>query len=147
MEAEGETPPNDDGPHTEAADDASVELLRQLELRRGNVYAPDCPSRALLDHLTSRWGVLVMVVLSGGPRRFSELTAMIGGISDKMLSQTLKALAADGFITRAVEDGPPVRVAYGLTEPGREASGLLAELISWLELNVGALMEAGAENE
>lgn len=118
-----------------------------METLRGDAYAPECPSRALLDHVTSRWGVLVMVALQGGPQRFSELTAIIGGISDKMLSQTLKTLSTDGFIARVVSDDPPVKVSYHLTEPGREASIRLADFVHWLESNVGALAEAADRTE
>lgn len=107
---------------------------------RGDVYAPDCPSRSLLDHVSSRWGVLVLVLLLERPHRFSELAATILGISDKMLSQTLKVLAADGFVRRVVADDAPVRVTYELTDHGREVATRLAELVEWLQENVGAVL-------
>jgi len=115
-------------------------LIEQRE--RGNVYAPDCPSRPLLDHITSRWGVLVLVLLLDRPHRFSEMSSLIGGVSDKMLSQTLKTLAADGFVTREVGVDGPVRVAYDLTPAGRGAAERLAELVSWLEANVAEFAPA-----
>jgi DNA-binding HxlR family transcriptional regulator len=117
-------------------------LREQAEL--GDVYAPSCPSRALLDHVTSRWGVLVLVLLIDRPHRFNELSTAVSGVSDKMLSQTLKTLAADGFINRVVSSEPPVKVSYELTEPGREVAVRLAELVEWLEQNVGGLIEAAA---
>ena len=110
------------------------------QARRGDVYAPDCPSRALLDHVTSRWGVLVMVLLLDRPHRFSELATTILGVSDKMLSQTLKLLVADGFVNREVTPEPPVRVSYELTDSGREVSERLAELVEWLETNLGRVL-------
>jgi DNA-binding HxlR family transcriptional regulator len=103
---------------------------------RGDVTSVACPSRALLDHVTSRWGVLVLVGLLQGPKRFSELTASIEGISDKMLSQTLKTFVADGLATRSVSEQPPVRVTYELTDPGAEVARRLAELVEWLEDNI-----------
>lgn len=119
-------------------------LRRRLhdDARRGDVYAPDCPSRALLDHVTTRWGVLVLTLLLGGPHRFGELAAAVPGLSDKMLSQTLKTLSSDGFIERSVEPGPPVRVSYRLTPVGVEAASRVAELVEWLEENVGRLVAA-----
>lgn len=119
-------------------------IRRQLEdqARRGDVYAPECPSRALLDHVTSRWGVLVLVLLLERPLRFGELSSTIMGVSDKMLSQTLKQLASDGFVRRMVDEGPPVRVAYELSDPGREVARRLAELVEWLEGNLGEVLAA-----
>lgn len=114
----------------------------QAEITRGNVYAPDCPSRALLEHVTSRWGVLVLGLLLDGPHRFNELGALIAGVSDKMLSQTLKVLVADGFVERLVDDGPPVRVSYRLSEAGHEVASRIAELVEWLEDNVAAIEAA-----
>lgn len=110
------------------------------QARRGDVYAPECPSRALLDHVTSRWGVLVMVLLLERSHRFSELAATVMGVSDKMLSQTLKQLVADGFVRRIVTDDQPVRVTYELTAAGREVATRLADLVEWLEDNVGAVL-------
>jgi DNA-binding HxlR family transcriptional regulator len=111
---------------------------------RGNVYAPDCPSRALLDHVTTRWGVLVLSLLLDRPHRFGELASSVSGLSDKMLSQTLKTLVADGFVDRFVEDGPPVRVTYRLSDVGLEVATRVADLVEWLEENVGALEAAKA---
>lgn len=107
---------------------------------RGDVYAPDCPSRRLLDHVTSRWGMLVLVLLLQRPHRFSELASTVLGVSDKMLSQTLKILVADGFVLRHVTPEPPVRVSYEVTDAGREVAVRLAELVTWLEMNVEGVL-------
>jgi len=115
-------------------------LRRHLQEGRGNIYAPDCPSRALLDHVTARWSVLVLALLLERPHRFNELAGAVSGMSDKMLSQTLKTLTADGFVERLVSDGPPVRVSYRLTPAGTEVAGRIAELVEWLEENVGVLL-------
>lgn len=119
-------------------------IRRQLRegALRGDVYAPECPSRALLDHVTTRWGVLVLILLLDRPHRFAELAASVNGVSDKMLSQTLKILAADGFVERVVDGGPPVRVEYRLTEAGSHVATRVADLVEWLEENVGVI-EAG----
>lgn len=118
---------------------AAIRDRMHADRGRGDVYAPNCPSRALLDHVTTRWGVLVLVLLLGGPHRFGELAAGVAGVSDKMLSQTLKVLTADGFVARVVDGGPPVRVAYALTDTGVEVATRVAELVEWLEENVGAI--------
>lgn len=125
---------------TAAGERIRAELRDQAQ--RGDVYAPECPSRALLDHVTSRWGVLVLVLLLDRPHRFSELAGTILGVSDKMLSQTLKQLAADGFVRRVVTPATPVRVTYELTEVGIEVGARLAELVEWLQENVGTVLAA-----
>lgn len=122
-----------------------ADLRRHLRTQRGNVYAPECPSRKLLDHVTTRWGVLVLALLLERPHRFSELAGAVVGISDKMLSQTLKTLSADGFVERVVGEGPPVRVEYHLTGTGIEVAGRVAELVEWLELNVGTIEASRSE--
>ncbi len=101
-----------------------------------DVYAPECPSRAVLDHVTSRWGVLVLVALLDGPMRFSELRRLIGGVSDKMLSQTLKVLQDDHVIERQAYLEMPMRVEYALTELGEELAERLGGLVEWIESNL-----------
>jgi DNA-binding HxlR family transcriptional regulator len=108
------------------------------ELRRGNVMAADCPSRGVLQHLTNRWGTLVMVALATGPHRFAELRRAVGGVSERMLSQTLKDLEADGFVLRTAHPVVPPHVDYELTGLGREAAKHVVALVGWIE---GALPE------
>lgn len=103
---------------------------------RGDLTAADCPSRIVLDHVTSRWGVLVLVALCEGPRRFAALRRRIGGVSDKMLAQTLRTLADDGFVARTVHDATPVRVEYALTPLGAELAERLVALTDWIEEHV-----------
>ncbi len=110
----------------------------------GNVLAAECPSRPVLQHLTSRWGVLVMVALATGPHRFAQLRRAVGGVSERMLSQTLKELEADGFVLRVAQDVVPPHVDYSLTPLGREAAGHLIPLIRWIEGNIGTLRAARA---
>ncbi len=102
----------------------------------GNVLAPDCPSRAVLSHVTSRWGVLVLVVLLGGMHRFSQLRKEVGGVSEKMLAQTLVALESDGFVLRTALPVIPPHVEYSLTPLGREVAERLEVLVDWIEDNL-----------
>ncbi|MFE3838991.1 winged helix-turn-helix transcriptional regulator [Pseudogemmobacter sonorensis] len=110
--------------------------------QRGNVMAADCPSRRMLQHLTNRWGTLIMVTLATGPHRFAQLRRAVGGVSERMLSQTLKELEADGFVRRLAHDVVPPHVEYSLTPAGRGAACHLIALVGWLEENVGAIQAA-----
>lgn len=101
--------------------------------QRGNLLAPDCPSRPVLQHLTSRWGALVMIALAIGPHRFAELRRRVGGISERMLSQTLQELEGDGFVLRTAHPVVPPHVDYELTPMGREAAGHVLGLTRWIE--------------
>src|SRR5512145_899555 len=85
-------------------------------MQRGVVFSAECPSRVILNHVTSRWGVLVLVALRGGTHRFSELRRKIGGVSEKMLAQTLQQPEQDGFIDRV-----------GVASGGAAACGVFAD--------------------
>ena len=101
----------------------------------GEVFAAGCPSRVVLDHVTSKWGVLVLVALADGPQRWSELRRRAEGISEKMLAQTLRTLEADGFVHRDAQPVIPPRVDYSLTERGAELVALLLPLFGWVVAN------------
>ncbi|MGN5633334.1 winged helix-turn-helix transcriptional regulator [Streptomyces sp. AC154] len=92
------------------------------------VFHTDCPARDMVDHVTSRWGVWVLISLRGNDLRFYELRNSIQGVSEKMLSQTLRALVQDGLVRREVEPTTPPQVTYGLTEFGRHVSEPLTDL-------------------
>lgn len=96
------------------------------------VFSANCPSRSLLEHLTSKWGVLVVVALCPGPLRWSELRHRIDGVSEKMLAQVLRILADDGLISRTQAPAMPPHVTYALTDAGREAASLLLPLLEWI---------------
>lgn len=100
---------------------------------RGNVLAPDCPSRPILQHLTSRWGTLVMIALATGPHRFAQLRRRVGGVSERMLAQTLQDLEADGFVLRTAHPVVPPHVDYELTPLGVEAAAHVVALTAWVE--------------
>lgn len=99
---------------------------------RHDVFHSDCPAREIFDHVTSRWGMLILCALGTGPHRFYELRDRIGGISEKMLSQNLRILARDGLIERTVEPATPPRVSYTLTPLGAELATRLQGLIKWI---------------
>jgi DNA-binding HxlR family transcriptional regulator len=94
-----------------------------------------CPSRVVLDHVTSKWGVLVLVALSEGTLRWGELRRRVQGISEKMLAQTLRTLERDGFVRREAQPVIPPRVDYSLTDRGRELASLLLPLLEWVAAN------------
>jgi DNA-binding HxlR family transcriptional regulator len=95
------------------------------------VFPAGCPSRTLLDHITSKWGVLILLALSEGGQRWSELRRRAEGISEKMLAQTLKTLERDGLVSRHAQPVIPPRVDYSLTATGYELAGLLVPLVAW----------------
>lgn len=101
----------------------------------GNVFDPNCPSRVLLDHVTSRWGVLILVALSSGTMRWSELRRWVKGVTEKMLAQTLRTLEADGLVLRDVYPVVPPRVDYSLTDRGQQLVALLLPLVGWIAAN------------
>lgn len=115
-------------------DDETLPLSERM--RRGQLFAADCPSRGVLDHVTSRWGVLALVALRDGTLRFSELRRRIGGVSEKMLAQTLQVLEEDGFVLRTAHPEVPPRVDYRLTPLGTEVAAHVAALVDWIELNL-----------
>ena len=91
-----------------------------------------CPSRIVLDHVTSKWGVLVIIALSEGSLRWSGLRTVVDGISEKMLAQTLRTLEADGFVLRVAQASIPPRVDYSLTPLGDELAEKLLPLMGWI---------------
>ncbi len=101
-----------------------------------DVFHTECSARQMLDHVTSRWGIWVLLRLhEQRPLRFYELRDRIGGISEKMLSQTLRNLVQDGLVWREVEPDTPPKVAYGLTPLGGGLCGHLAAMLDWIEAN------------
>jgi DNA-binding HxlR family transcriptional regulator len=118
----------------------SISLLERI--RTGEVLARDCPSREILNHVCSRWGVLVLVVLLDGVHRFSELRRKIGGVSEKMLSQTLQSLEQDGFVDRKALPVVPPHVEYRLTAMGEEVALQMDGLTTWIEENLPRILAA-----
>lgn len=116
------------------------------------VFAPDvfssaCTSRTALQHLTGRWGSLIMVALklSGEPMRFGEIRRRIDGVSERMLSQTLGQLERDGMVVRTVHSTIPPNVDYGLTPLGVKVAVPLAELTAVVEAELPQVIAAQQE--
>lgn len=114
----------------------------ESKIRRGEFMDVNCPSREVLKHMTNRWGVLVLVALLGGTHRFSELRRKIGGVSEKMLSQTLQDLEADGFVKRISHPVVPPHVEYNLTDLGEQAAAKVAAIVDWIEENMPVIMRS-----
>ncbi|HDL8504642.1 TPA: helix-turn-helix transcriptional regulator [Yersinia enterocolitica] len=111
------------------------------QVRRGELLNANCPSREILKRITSRWGGLVLIALSNETLRFSALRRKIGGVSEKMLAQTLQNLEEDGFIERIAYPVVPPHVEYKLTPLGKEAQEQVEGLALWLEENLHRIME------
>ena len=107
-------------------------------------YQRDCPSRLLLDRIGDRWTVLIVGALDAGPRRFSEIATEVEGISQKMLTQTLRSLERDGFVARTAYPVVPPHVEYELTELGRSLRQQLRELESWAVENMDDVVQRQA---
>ena len=110
------------------------------DLFPGGVFPSACPSRTVLDHVTSKWGVLVLVALDGRTLRGGELRRTVEGISEKMLAQTLKTCEADGLVAREARPVIPPHVEYSLTPPGRELVDLLKPLLRWISVNAESMV-------
>jgi DNA-binding HxlR family transcriptional regulator len=102
--------------------------------------AADCPTRLVLDHVMSRWGVLLLLALSERTMRWGELRRVVEGISEKMLAQTLRTLERDGIVLREVTPSVPPRVDYSLTERGEALVERLLPLVEWVADNSDAIV-------
>jgi DNA-binding HxlR family transcriptional regulator len=122
------------------ANAASLPLAEQMA--RGNVFSDRCPSREVLQHVTSRWGVLVLVALLGGTHRFSDLRRKVAGVSERMLAQTLQWLEADGLVLRQAFPVVPPHVEYSLTPMGIEAGQRVQALADWIEGSLPHILAA-----
>jgi DNA-binding HxlR family transcriptional regulator len=110
-----------------------------------DVFARACPSRPVLEHLTGRWGVLVLAGLHAGPVRFNALRRRIDGISEKMLSQTLQSLERDGLVEREVQAVMPPKVEYRLSSLGTDIATKLLDLVESLEARMPEILEAQSQ--
>ena len=101
------------------------------DMRPGNPYAADCPTRQLLDRIGDRWTVLIIGALSDGPLRYTALATRIEAISQKMLTQTLRALERDGIVVRTVLPVIPPHVEYELSSLGSDLLATVSVLERW----------------
>jgi DNA-binding HxlR family transcriptional regulator len=107
-----------------------------------DVFDRNCPSRATLDHVTGRWGVLALAALLDGSQRFNALRRHIDGVSEKMLSQSLRALERDGLVERTQSSVMPPVVHYELTPLGRDAAEQAVGQLRWLEAHMSQIIDA-----
>jgi DNA-binding HxlR family transcriptional regulator len=120
----------------------TAEQRRQDAKEAFDAFVADCPSRKLLDRISDKWVTLVLVSLADGPQRFSELSRRLAGVSQKMLTQTLRTLERDGLVTREVTASVPVRVDYELTDLGRSLLAPIAAMKAWAEEHMARVRRA-----
>jgi DNA-binding HxlR family transcriptional regulator len=111
---------------------------------RGDLFDPGCPTRLVLDRIGDKWTVLVVLLLSDGPMRFSELRGHLGAVAPKVLTQTLRRMERDGLVAREVFAEVPPRVQYALTVLGDSLTEPIAVIADWAEANVGRITAAQA---
>jgi len=107
-----------------------------------DVYNESCPTRMVLDRIADKWTVLIVGALENKTKRFGELRREIGGVSQKMLTQTLRGLERDGLVTRVVYASVPPKVEYSLTELGRTLVRTLEAICDWSEKNIEDVLKA-----
>jgi DNA-binding HxlR family transcriptional regulator len=108
-----------------------------------DVYSAKCPTRQVLDHIAGKWTVLIVDALQQqGTMRYTELSRRISGISQKMLTQTLRSLESDGFLTRTVHPTIPPQVEYELTDLGLSLAEPIAALRLWTERHINEIERA-----
>ena len=115
---------------------------REQERVAFDAFLADCPSRLVLDRISDKWVTLVIASLADGPRRFSEVSRQLAGVSQKMLTQTLRTLERDGLVSRTVTPSVPVRVDYELTALGHSLLEPIKHLKAWAEDHVPEVREA-----
>jgi DNA-binding HxlR family transcriptional regulator len=106
---------------------------REVEREAYDAFLASCPTRQLLDRISDKWVSLVLVALADGPRRYSDISRQIAGVSQKMLTQTLRTLERDGLLTRTVTPAVPVRVDYALTPLGESLQEVMRAIKDWAE--------------
>jgi DNA-binding HxlR family transcriptional regulator len=109
---------------------------------RGNVFDLSCPSRRVLDRVGNKWTLLVVECLQEGTHRFSQLRQRIGGVSQKVLTQTLRRMERDGLVIRTVYAEVPPRVEYALTDLGRTLIEAVDPIARWAEEHMTAIESA-----
>ncbi len=107
-----------------------------------DAYNEHCPTRVVLDRIADKWTVLIVGALDDKTKRFGELRREIGGISQKMLTQTLRGLERDGIVVRSVYASVPPKVEYSLTDLGRTLVHILEGIRAWSESNIESVLKA-----
>lgn len=109
-----------------------------------NVFDGNCPTRQVLDRIADKWTVLIIRRLSDGTLRFAQLRRAVDGISQKVLTSTLRGLERDGLVSRRIYASVPPRVEYSLTDLGRSLSDLVERICGWAEANIEQVQDARA---
>ena len=127
---------------TDAAERSSMAASRggEAAVFDFDILSPACPSRTVLRHVVDRWTPLVVTVLADGPSRFGQLRARVGGVTPKVLTQTLRSMERDGLVTRTQLPGVPPRVDYELTDLGRSLQAPIDALRTWIEANSARIL-------
>lgn len=112
------------------------------KLRAGDIYDVTCPSRSVIKMLADKWTMLVLESLSSGPMRFGELRRQVGGVTQKMLTQTLRSLERDGLVLRVVYPSAPPSVEYSLTPLGVSITAITGQMCHWAEDNMKPVLIA-----
>jgi DNA-binding HxlR family transcriptional regulator len=107
-----------------------------------DAYNEHCPTRVVLDRIADKWTVLIVGALDDKTKRFGELRREIGGVSQKMLTQTLRGLERDGIVVRSVYASVPPKVEYSLTDLGRTLVHILEGIRAWSESNIESVLKA-----
>lgn len=113
----------------------------QIKASTPQVFEPGCSTRVILDHVMSKWGVLVLSSLSDGTRRWGELRREVGGISEKMLASTLRTLSDDGLVHRESFPAVPPHVEYSLTPLGRDLMERMLPLVEWVADHADGMLD------
>ena len=111
-----------------------------------DMFQADCPGRQILDTVTSRWGVLILIALRERPHRFAQLRDRIEGVSEKMLSQTLRGLTRHGLVLRTVTPTVPVQVTYSLTPLAHDLTDRLTSLVTWIGAHTDTMLAAAQQD-
>ncbi|MDJ0346878.1 helix-turn-helix domain-containing protein [Streptomyces sp. H10-C2] len=114
----------------------TVAEVRAEARQEYDAYLAACPARRLLDRISDKWVSLLLTALADRPMRYGELARRIAGVSQKMLTQTLRALERDGLVTRTVTPTVPVRVDYELTPLGESLLPVMRAVKDWAEQHI-----------
>ena len=117
-------------------------IEKNMHKEVASAFQAQCPTRQILNRIADKWTVLVVILLESDVKRFSQLRREIEGISQKMLTQTLRGLERDGLVTRKVYATVPPHVEYALTPLGHTLKGLLYQIKTWSETNIEEVLAA-----
>ncbi|MET9491050.1 helix-turn-helix domain-containing protein [Nocardia sp. NPDC006630] len=120
----------------------TVAQQRAEARRHYDAYVAECPTRQLLDRIANKWVSLLINALADGPQRYGDLSRRVAGISQKMLTQTLRVMERDGLVERTITAAVPVRVDYELTELGASLLPVMRTIKGWAETHMDQVLTA-----